>query len=133
MTSKTKRPYPRFGQDFSGDTKTQQHMADAADINNIVAQYDRTGIDPYASRRAAATYGDQPTQTYHEAMQAIATIESAFAELSPEDQAIYDNSPLAFANAIHEAQNASPEPEPAPEPVPAPEGSQEPPADPPQG
>ena len=53
MTKKSTLKPPakrRFSQDFSGESKTQQHFKDSANVNNIVASYRATGLDPYAER-----------------------------------------------------------------------------------
>lgn len=99
-----KRPYPRFAQDFSGDSATQQHFTAECDVNNIVAQFDRTGIDPYAERKAAEQYGDGLYRTYEDAMFTVAEINSDFNELPAHVRKHYENDPLLYLAAIDAAQ-----------------------------
>lgn len=98
-----KRPYPRFAQDFSGDSKTQQHFAADCDINKIVATYDQTGIDPYADRIAQQRFGDGTYRTYLDAMNTVATLHSKFAELPMAIREQFNNDPELYLQAA-EAQ-----------------------------
>lgn len=115
MKGKPKRPYPRFQQDFSGESLTQQHFAPECDVNNIVARYEATGLDPYADRKAYEQYGDGTYRTYVDAMFAVAEISSKFHELPAHVRDQFQNDPQNWITALHEAENAPPQPE-APEP-----------------
>jgi len=122
-----KRRYPRFAQDFSGESKTQQHFADECDVNNIVAQYDRTGIDPYAENKNSERYGDGMYRTYSDAMLVAAEMRSNFEELPAAVRAQYDFNVENYLKAVdaraeaelapsleeqQEAPSAPPEPPP---------------------
>lgn len=131
--TKINRPYPRFSQDFSGESQTQQHFTEQCDITNIVEQYARTGHDPYADRLANQRFGNATSKTYDEAMREVAQVQSDFNELPQPLREQYDNDPANYLSAIEALQLPEPEPTPDPVPEPAPEPSQEPPADPPQG
>ena len=78
------RATPRFAQDFSGETKTQQHFTEAQDVNNIVAAYDRTGIDPYAERLTKQRFGNGEYQTFQDHMNVVAEARSTFETLPQE-------------------------------------------------
>jgi len=95
-----KRPYPRLQQDFSGDSLTQTHFTDEVNVNNIVERYDATGIDPYAERKAAETYGDGSYREYLDAMLAVAELRSQFHELPQAAQTAFNNDPQAWLDAI---------------------------------
>ena len=121
-----KRPYPRFAQDFSGETVTQQQFTAASDINNIVASYERTGIDPYASRLENQQFGDGEYRTYQEALNNVADLNSRFHELPMAIREQYNNDPETYLSAL-EAQNVV-KPDPTdPPPQEAPDTPPEPP------
>lgn len=102
---KNNRP---FSQDFSGPGKTQQHFTESADVNNIVAQFRATGIDPYAARLQQKTFGYASSQNFSDAMQNIAEINSAFAELPSAERQTHSNDPAVWLD--HLAQTPTPEP-----------------------
>jgi len=92
-----KRP---FAMDFSGESKTQQHFKDACDVNNIVAHFRATGIDPYAERLTNQHFGYASSQTFTEAMQNIAQIQTAFAELPSEERSAHQNDPATWLESL---------------------------------
>ena len=96
------RAVKRVSQDFSGESKTQQHFTEAADINNIVANYDATGIDIYASRKANQQFGDAPSKTYSEAMQEIAAAHTAWMDLPENLKQHWGDDPENFYKAIED-------------------------------
>lgn len=109
VTQMKKRP---FAQDFSGDTKTQQHFKDSCDVNNIVAHYQQTGIDPYLPRREAQQFGFASAVDFTQAMQNVAEINSAFAELPSGERSGFANDPARWL--AHLAQPDPPEVEKTP-------------------
>ena len=115
------RANKRFAQDFSGETKTQQHQAEGLNVNNIVAAYDRTGVDPYAERLARQRFGDGTYRTYLEVMNLVADARSEFEHLPQSVRDEYGHVE-AYIDAQWEASLQPPEPTPEP----APEPSQEP-------
>lgn len=93
-TSKRERKYPRVQSEVSGEHQTQQHFKHECDINNIVAKYTATGIDPappgaYEARR----FGYATSKDFAESAFAVAEIKSAFAELPSSERARFQNSP----------------------------------------
>lgn len=112
-----------FAQDFSQGGRTQQHFKDSCDVNNIVAQYAVTGMDPYADRLVKQEFGYATSQSFEEAMRNTAEIRSAFAELPAEDRQGFGNDPGAWLDSI-----LTPTQDPPAEP--SSEGSQEPSPDP---
>ena len=123
-TVNAKRP---FAQDFSGESKTQQHFKDSCDVNNIVAHYQQTGVDPYADRRASQQFGFATSETYESAMRNVAEVNSAFAALPSEERALHLHDPARWLSAqaspeVEDPENSPPEPpqEPTPDPVPVP-------------
>lgn len=76
----SKRRYPRFGQDFSGESLTDTSFAPSCDVNNIIRHYEATGFDPHAHRKELAHFGEVPSLTFSEAMQNKAAFDSYVAE-----------------------------------------------------
>lgn len=97
MTNKRKR---RFAQDFSGESLTQQHFKDSSDVNNIIAHFRDTGIDPYAQRAQNQSFGYASSQTFSDAMQNIAEIKTAFADLPAAERQSHSNDPAVWLDSI---------------------------------
>jgi len=110
--SKKKR---RFSIDCSGESATQQHFKESADINNILAHFRSTGVDPYAQRRADQKFGYATSKTFEEAMRQTAEIQSCFNDLPAKERQAFSNDPTQWLNAM-----GTPEPDPDPEPSPEP-------------
>lgn len=92
-----KRP---FAQSFPGESKVQRHFKDSCDVNNIVAHFLQTGIDPHADRLKNQKFGYASSQTFEEAMRNIAEINSSFAELSAEVRQEHLNDPARWIDAM---------------------------------
>lgn len=90
----------KFAQDFSGESRTQQHFTDAVDVNNIVAHFMATGIDPHAERLKNQRFGFASGQDFSQAMQNIAEINSAFALQPSEIRAEFGNDPSRWLDEI---------------------------------
>jgi phage internal scaffolding protein len=120
-------------------TRTQQHMAKACDINNIMAKYQRTGaIDHFT--KYSAQYGDVPAITFHEALEQVRHAQSMFDELPASLRDHFNHDPGAFLDFVQNdpdpaelealglVKRAEPTLTPAPDPnaarAPAPEGSE---------
>lgn len=126
----TKRP---FSQDFSGESKTQQHFTESVNVNNIVRHFVQTGVDPYADRLKNQNFGYASSQDFTEAMQNIAQINTAFAELPSEERSAFGNDPARWIDHLttpipaveeidpqtaSEAVSEVPVPSPSPDPDP---------------
>ena len=118
MTTKRERKYPRLSQDFSGESVTQQHFRASCDVNNIVAHFTQTGIDPNPEGKAAQKYGFATSKDFTESAFAVAEIRSAFADLPSHVRSLHDNDPARWI----ESQATPPSEDP---PKPSPEASQE--------
>ena len=110
------RKYPRFSQNFSGPSRTDQSFKASADVNRIIAKYIQTGIDP-APNAAPQKFGVASSKTYAETCRDIAEVNSAFAELPSAERARHSNDPAAWLESM-----ATPEPQSTPEAPP--EGSE---------
>ena len=86
----------RFSQDFSGESKTQQHFTASCDVNNIVAHFLQTGVDPHADRAQNQQFGFASSQDFSEAMQNVAEINTRFAELPSEERSAFANDPAQW-------------------------------------
>lgn len=85
--TKAKRPYKRFSQDFSGESKTDTSFGPACDVNTIVKHYADTGIDPFIHRKSQERFEAATTLSYDEAMRQKAEADSYVANLTPSERA----------------------------------------------
>ena len=97
MTTKRERKY---SQDFSGETVVQQHFKQSCDVNNIVAQYQATGIDVHADRINRQTFGFASSKSYEQAAREIAEIGSAFADLPSSERSRFANDPARWIDEL---------------------------------
>lgn len=104
-----RKPSRKYSQDFSGNSLTQQQFRESSDVNNIVKHYETTGFDPYAARRAAQTFGFATAKSFSEAMQNVAEVESAFAELPSETRSAFANDPARWLAHTATQDKAPPE------------------------
>lgn len=98
---KIKRDYfkqrVRMPQDFSGDSKTQQHFRDEVNINTIVKRFTQDGnITGLREPR----YGFASSQSFSEAMTIVAEAKSHFEELPAETRKAFENDPAKFLDTI---------------------------------
>jgi len=98
MTTKRERKY---AQDFSGDSVTQQHFKNQCDVNQIVAAYEATGVDPYAHRAQQQNFGFATSKTFEQASREIAEVHSAFAALPSKERSAFANDPAQWIEAIN--------------------------------
>lgn len=118
MTTKRQRKY---SQDFSGPSETQQQFKESCDVNRIIAHYANTGQELPQSN--PANFGFASSQTYSEAMQKVAEVNSAFAELPSDERQLYHNNPEEW---LEDSLTPTPAPQEIIEPE-APQGVSEPP------
>lgn len=88
------------------DLADQSQAADC-DINRIMAQYDKTGVDRFADRLAQAQYGDATGLDYVDAMNTIANANSLFAGMPAKIRAEFDNSPQKFLTFMEDPDNTA--------------------------
>jgi len=104
--TKTKTKTRPFAQDFSEGGKTQQHFTDSVNVNNIVAHYLHTGVDPFEERKKQMTFGHASSKTFSEAMQTVAEVNSQFADLPGSVRQTFANDPKRWLDHL-----ANPTPE----------------------
>lgn len=103
MTKNKLKPRP-FAQDFSGESKTQQHFKDSCDVNNIVSHYAATGLDPYQDRLQQKRFGYASSLTFEDALRKTTEIESSFSELPSEVRSGFANSPAKWLDSLIEPE-----------------------------
>ena len=94
-----KTPYgDRVRQSFAtiGESLTQQHFAQEADIKTIIKKHDRTGIISHVAR-GVAHYGDySEVNEYREALDMVNSANASFEMLPAELRKMFDNDAGAF-------------------------------------
>lgn len=86
---------------------TQQSDMDSADINKIMARYEKTGvlIDPNLGERKP-TYGDfTEIKDYHEMMVGIKNVERAFNLLPANTRSRFNNDPQVLIDFLEDPAN----------------------------
>ena len=82
----------------------QQHFKDECDINNILRQFNITGLLPEST--LSPRYGDFSGITdYHTALNAVISAESEFERLPAQIRARFDNDPEQLINFISDENN----------------------------
>jgi len=77
-------------------TPTQQHLKAEVDINNILRQYDRTGLITHVNN-ATAQYGDfSEVNEYQESLNRVIAAQDAFAALPSNVRKRFGNDPGEF-------------------------------------
>lgn len=87
-----------------GEDKTKQSFKAESDINNIMAQYLKTGLLDYVQRNEPR-YGDTTGFDYQSAMFKIAGAKTMFNELPAELRARFDNEPANFLDFVQDDSN----------------------------
>lgn len=93
----------RLAQDFSGPSITQQHFKESVDVNNIIRHY--ADMDQPLPQPPPESFGFQSSTSFSEAMQRVAAVKSAFAELPAQTRSAFGHDPERWL----EAQLAPPE------------------------
>lgn len=99
---------PDFGLSFAGiQSMAKQSFKDEADINNLVARFDRTGVwsDKPATRQPR--YGDFTSgEDYRDIQNRIAAIKEEFAELPSDLRRQFNNDPSEMLDFLADPENA---------------------------
>lgn len=94
------RKYPRVTSHVAGDSVTQQQFKESTDINNIVARYTRSGIDPNPGGLDRQQFGFASSQDFTESAFRVAEVHSAFAALPSAERSAFDNDPSRWIEHI---------------------------------
>jgi len=85
-------------------TRTQQHFKDETDINNILRQFNITGLLP--KKAITPQYGDfTGIRDYHGALNAVIAAEDEFMTLPATLRARFDNDPAALIQFLDNPDN----------------------------
>lgn len=86
----------REGFKTEGESLTQQHFAQEADIKTIIKKHDRTGIISHVAR-GVAQYGDySEVNEYREALDIVNAAQGSFEGLPAQVRAMFNNDPGEF-------------------------------------
>ena len=97
-------PHDRVPFENEGPSMTKQEFAEEADINVLMARYEKTGIPPWDPLRPMPQYVDAgEIPSLQDAMQVMIEAEAAFMSLPAKVRKEFDNDPMQFVDAIHAA------------------------------
>ena len=92
-------------QETGGETMTQQHMAEATDINNIMKRYEKDGIIDHVNQYQGE-YGDFTVMPdFHTAMNKIIDAQEMFLTLPASIRDKFGNDPGAFVEFASDENN----------------------------
>ena len=95
----------RSGFETTGDSLTQQSHAAAADVRNIIKQYDRTGLIANVNK-GIAQYGDySEINEYAEALNMVAEANQSFAEIPSHIREQFNNNAGLFFEFATDPKN----------------------------
>lgn len=86
-------------------TRTQQQFKDDVNVNNIMKRYKKTGQISHVSGRQGQYLNLSSAPDYFEAMQKIATANTAFLSLPSEVRRRFGNDPALLLEFIHDPKN----------------------------
>ncbi len=88
-----------------GESMTQQHFAEEADIGNIIRKHDRTGLIEHVAR-GVAQYGDYTqVNEYRESLDIVNSATESFMELPSDIRAKFHNDPGEFFEFATDPKN----------------------------
>lgn len=88
-----------------GESLTQQHFAQEADVRNIIKQYDKTGLIANV-QKGVARYGDySEVNEYREALDLVNEANATFAELPAEVREMFQNNAGTFLEFATNPEN----------------------------
>lgn len=97
------RPRENPPQKVDGKTMTQQQFKDTHDINNIISQYNRTGLAP--QRQSPAVYGDVSHIDYHAALSLVSDIDNVFHRLPSKIRGRFHNDVRQMLRFVEDPAN----------------------------
>ena len=88
-----------------GDPVAKQDMAAECDVNNIIAQYKRTGLLRSVEARPSFYQDVSEMGDYREALNAVRAAEELFMELPSATRAEFENDPALFLSFASNEEN----------------------------
>lgn len=96
----------RVKTEIKGESLTQQHFAQEADVRNIIKQYDKTGLIANV-QKGVARYGDySEVNEYREALDLVNQANATFAELPAELREMFQNNAGTFLEFATDPKNS---------------------------
>lgn len=93
----------RVPKTFENPSRTKQEFKDQCDVNNIVANFTKTGrLDGYDAAQAKFLDLAALPVSYHDALNLVISAREAFAELPAEARSAYGNDVNQFLQAAYE-------------------------------
>ncbi len=92
--------------DPGGPSRTKQSFKDESDINNIIAQYVRTGLLTPVVDRPPFYVDVSEVGDYRQALENVQLADDLFMDLSPKIRAEFDHSPAEFLDFCSDPANA---------------------------
>lgn len=99
-------PKKRVSIETTGPSRTHQSFKDECDINNILANYQRTGVLRHQEMREA-NYGEFAEVDFHGAMQMTIDAQEAFMRVPSELRKRFHNDPGEFFAFVNDEANAA--------------------------
>lgn len=95
----------RVGFETKGESMTQQHFAQEADIKTIIKKHDRTGIISHVAR-GVAHYGDySEINEYRDALDVVRNADATFMQLPSKIRQMFENDAGAFFEFATDPKN----------------------------
>lgn len=88
-----------------GESRTQQHMAEECNINNIIKKFTKTGLVTHLAKKPLAYVDLPPPMDLQEAFQVIQDAGESFRALPSELRKRFDNDPVAFVAFAEDPKN----------------------------
>jgi len=98
----------RIRTNFRKPSKTQQHFAEACDVNKIMKKYKNMNAIPpeHFKNRGRGVYGDfSEVGDYQSAFKAVAEAQEAFMQLDANIRARFRNDPQLLLNFVNDDRN----------------------------
>lgn len=91
--------------DTSGPSMTKQEFADECDINNIMSQYQRTGMVQHVNRYGGEYSDVTGAVSFHEAQNIVLAAQNAFMSVPSSVRTKFDNDPGKFLEFVNNPEN----------------------------
>jgi len=96
-------PQLRVSFETTGDSRTKQSFKNECDVNNILKNYNKTGVMP--ENFNPGEYRDLDGTDYQEYMQTVASANSMFEELPSALRKRFKNDPAQLLSFVHDDKN----------------------------
>jgi phage internal scaffolding protein len=93
----------RVSFETTGDSRTKQNFKNECDVNNILKNYNKTGVMP--ENFNPGEYRDLDGTDYQEYMQTVASANSMFEELPSALRKRFKNDPAQLLSFVHDDKN----------------------------